>query len=491
MRDELSAHEDKDNCSSMEQLFLGTLRELQTSLGYLMTDQFASHPLRVLLILLAGMDPTSVRSYTLLQSRKKENIFVSGLPSSRSGVNRRLQVVPVSFSDALDMVITTTVEKLDTTSLRALATHPVANPVLQLLLELELTRPRKQSAKERKSLFCKLLSNGPLKENTESISFIKFLLYDRIGSRLLETIVIRCPSKMFKALYRSSFRGKIGVMAKNEVASFVITKIIERLNKDDLHAALAELCPQIGDLVKRSRISIIRTLIQRCRARHLEIWPISSALIEAYGENPSHRLSRMLEANSIAPVETENEYGKLLGIQDSAKIHKSLLAQCMLEEPGPLREFINDGLLAMEPLELMRFAKDRTASRVLQSALIGQGQTLKFRRMLIPRFYGTVQELAVDTVASHVVDSFWAGTNGLMFIRERVAVELAEAEHSLRSSVSGRAVWRNWNMDIYRKRRAEWSKSGKSLDVFGETGSECAGKQIKKAAKDIIKRQCS
>lgn len=446
---------------SMENLFLYTLNELEGNLGYLMSDQFASHPLRILLVVLSGMPLTAVNTSSVLQSKKKEHVSITGGKSKPTEEKTEARMVPDSFHTALEKMMAGAVAGLDTTYLRALATHPIANPVLQLLLELELTRSGKQSAKDSKSLFRKLVPDDALVEGTESASFINNLVYDTIGSRLLEVIVTNAPGKTFKALYKSSFKDKIGTFAKNEVAAFVVIKIIERLNKEDLVTALNEICPQIDTLIQRSRTSVIKTLIERCRVRHLEAPSISTGLKQAYGEGPSDRLVKMLRVGTERAEGMAEDRRKQLDAKDSAKAHGSLLAQCMLEAPDPLRELICDGLLAMETRVLISVAKDRTASRVLQTALVCPEQAPKFRRLLIPHFYGHIEDLALDPVASHVIDSIWEATDGLTFIRERIANELAQHESALRASISGRAVWRNWKMDIYNTRRKEWLNDAK------------------------------
>ena len=453
--------ENGDVYVSMENLFLYTLNELEGNLGYLMSDQFASHPLRILLVVLSGMPLAAAASSSVLQSKKKEHVSITGGKSIFSEEKIEARMVPDPFHAALEKMMAGAVAGLDTTYLRALATHPIANPVLQLLLKLEFTKSGKQSAKDSKSLFRKLIPDDTLEEGTESVSFINNLIYDAVGSRLLEVIIINAPGKTFKALYKSSFKDKIGTLAKNEVAAFVVMKIIERLNKEDLMTALDEICPQIDTLINRSRTSVIKTLIERCRTRQLDASSISTALEQAYGNGPSERLVKMLRVSTEPTDGMAEDRRKQLDFKDSAKAHGSLLAQCMLEAPDPLRDLICDGLLAMETPLLVTIAKDRTASRVLQTALVSSEQTPKFRRLLIPRFYGHIESLAVDPIASHVVDSFWEATNGLTFIRERIANEIAQHESVLRASISGRAVWRNWKMDIYNTRRKEWLKDAK------------------------------
>lgn len=459
---------------SMENLFLYAFNELEGNLGYLMTDRFSSHPLRVLLLVLSGMPLVSVESASLLQSKKKEHVSITGGNLKSSDGNTRSRTVPDSFGDAVGRMIAGTVAGLDTTSLRALATHPVANPVLQLLLEVELARSGKQCAKDPNSLFRKLLPDDPLEEGTESAAFINNLAYDTIGSRLLEAIITHAPGKTFKALYRCSFGERLEFFVKNEVAAFVVIKIIERLNKEDLRTALDQICPHIDTLIKRSRTSVIKTLIERCRIREVDTSLISTALEHAYGEEPGKRLIQMLKVSETPNSDMAEDRRLRLDAQDGTKAHGSLLAQCMLDLPGPLREFITEELLAMETPLLFSIAKDRAASRVLQDSLTCSEQSQKFRRILIPRFYGHIVDIAADTVASHVIDSFWQATEGLTFIREKIADELAQQEASLRASIPGRAVWRNWKMDVYKTRKKEWLNGAKGQDGPTKTGIELA-----------------
>src|SRR2546421_543863 len=59
---------------TMEQLFLQVTDELQPNLGYLLTERFASHVIRVLLLVLSGEPLSDGKSTALVASRKKERI---------------------------------------------------------------------------------------------------------------------------------------------------------------------------------------------------------------------------------------------------------------------------------------------------------------------------------------------------------------------------------------------------------------------------------
>ncbi|KAL8912959.1 MAG: hypothetical protein Q9171_002158 [Xanthocarpia ochracea] len=450
-----SSGDEAEERTTAKQLFLDVSKELEGNLGYLMTDQFASHTLRVLFVVLSGRPLVDAHTTSLLQSKKKEHITLTSRSLPSSSANTSTRTVPDSFQDALDHMMKSMVADLDTTSIRALVSHPVANPLLQLLLDLEFRRAGKSKAKDSSSLFRKLIPDDPPEEGTDSASFFNGMLYDPIGSRLCEVLVTNSPGKTFKVLYQSLVRDKVQNLVKNETASYVLIKALERLNKEDLQQAMHELCPQINLLVERTRTSVIKCLVERCQVRGVDTGPLAVALKEAYGQYPTDRLNKMLKLGTSSSKTMSEERHKNIESHDPSKAHTSLLAQSMLEVSGTLQDFIMDGILSLDNTNLQQMAKDRSATHVLQKSLSCAGDTIRYRRIIMPRLANMTVDLATDAVASHVVDAFWSGTIGLSFIREKIAEHLMQNEAVLRESNPGRAVWRNWKMDTYKTKRFE------------------------------------
>ncbi|KAF2433808.1 ARM repeat-containing protein [Tothia fuscella] len=444
---------------SMESLFLQAIHELEEFLGYLLTDKFASHTLRVLLVVLSGQPLEQSASKSMIQSKKKEHITVH----SSNELTLEQRKVPESFLAALQDFISKCVSGLDTTYIRALASHPSGNPTIQLLLQLELTQFGKQKAKDENSIIHKLLPDDPITPENDSGKFINGMLYDSVGSRLLETIIEHAPGKTFKSIYRQMFKGKLGTLSKNDTASYVVSKILIRLSKDDLADAVQEFCPQIQLLVDRNRTVVIKTLIERCAVRSVDPTPIATAIEAAYSGPKGFEITHLLRLNktgsaapSTDPAYTDSPTSNKPNTKDPEKLHGSLLAQTMLTIPGPTSDLIFDSLAQLGTPLSISLAKDSTASRTIQAALSAPIASVIFRRKMIQQFYGHIGELALDPSASRVIDAIWAGTNGLAFIRERIAEELAENEAALRESFVGRAVWRNWRMDLYKRKRHDW-----------------------------------
>ncbi|KAK3112571.1 Glutamate decarboxylase 2 [Teratosphaeriaceae sp. CCFEE 6253] len=462
--------------ASMESLFLNTLAELEGSLGFLMTEQFGSHALRVLLVVLSGESLNSESNKQLLQSKRKEGVSVpgSGAPESQEAEKRR--AVPKAFTDALEKLIVESVAGLNTDRLRALATHPNGNPTLQLLLKLELTQFGKQRARDETSIIRTLLPDDPITAESGSATFINGLVYDAVGSHLVEQIVQHAPGKMFKSLNKEFFKEHTAAFARNEIACYVVCRVFERLSKEDLYEAHEMLIPAIPSLLEKNRTIVLRTLIERCAVRDIDTQAIAAELESAFRGEESFDIKKLLKleykpllnggsngtAHDSAQSSAPEASATFSRPAEPVKVHFNLLAQAMLRVPGPLSSLVLDSLTETDSATLQQMVKDSIICRTIQAALTSKNGSLIMKRKFIQHFYGHIGAMALDKAASHVVDCIWEGTHGLAFIRERIAEELAEDEAALRKSQHGRAVWKNWKMDLYKRRRQEWIKQSKN-----------------------------
>ncbi|KAI9876758.1 MAG: Nucleolar protein 9, partial [Watsoniomyces obsoletus] len=186
--------------------------------GYLLTDRFGSHVIRNLVLVLSGEPLKDPDTQKILASKRKERLDKQVAGNSQTGVPRE---VPQGFKTALSHLIEAAVSSLDRTYLRALATHPTGNPVLQVLLKLELTNSDKGRSHGEDSLFHKLFSPDSLADDSEGTKLISGLTYDPTGSHLVELVVQYAPGKIFKKLYKHVWAPRMASMAKNDVASYV------------------------------------------------------------------------------------------------------------------------------------------------------------------------------------------------------------------------------------------------------------------------------
>ena len=459
---------------SMENLFLFTLNELEGDMVSLLTNRFASHTLRVLLIILSGMPLDKTSTKVLLQSKKKENVGITGLDTSNE-LTLHKRAVPESFSFAISKIISDTVATMDQSFIRILATHPTGNPTLQVLLELELTS--KSSRNDSQTILSKLLPDVVSAEGSESAAFINGLMYDAIGSRLLETICTAAPGKLFKQLYKTIFKGRIGALARNEIASYVVIRVLNRLSKEELEEAVEIILPQIGDLVKRNRTVIVKTLVERCQVRGAETAALTDAIASAYGSDPSTlvlKLSCIDDVSSLTSAvlppnqeEGEKQSDPVIPKPTPPQLHGSLLAQAMLAIPGPPQTLLQNSILTLPPSILLTLSLFTPTSYILQSALVPTPENLTVRRKIINRLLtptdacsDPVLALALSNSGTHILDGILLSAPSLLSLIERIATSLASHESTLHpASYTGSLVWRNWNMIQFKQWRGAWIKA--------------------------------
>jgi len=477
------------------------LDELEGKMTFLLTDRFASHTLRVLLVVLSGRPLEKASTRSLMQSKKKEKISITGLDTSPTELSLQKRSIPSSFQFAVEKIISDTIATMDQSFIRILATHPTGNPTLQLLLELELTNhnTKKGLNTDEKTIISALLPDNIETEGSESATFVNGILYDAIGSRLLETICTFAPGKLFKQIYRATFKDRIGALSRNEISSYPTIKVLNRLSKEDLEEAVEQIIPQLEGLVQRSRTTVIKTLFERCAARGADTTALTTALASAYGSDPSTLILKMaciddvpsLLSTAFPPPPSDSDPASQSSPPKrppptlkptSPQLHGSLLAQTLLSLPGAPSELIQSALLTLEPNLLLALAIYQTTTHIIQSALAPSPTNTPFRRKLInlllfPPTSSTtspstdqspVLSLALSPTGSHVLDTLLTSTTSptsLFSITERIATSLTSSESLLRDSFSGRIVWRNWSLDLFKRRRGEWVNLVKSHSI--------------------------
>ncbi|EPS43445.1 hypothetical protein H072_2578 [Dactylellina haptotyla CBS 200.50] len=468
--------------TSAENLFLCTITELEPSIDNLLMDPFGAHPLRTLFLVLSGA-PLESQSYkSLVHSKKKENSSLA-VDTIQSG---RIQArsVPESFREALSRIINTITGDITRESIRNLATDPLGCPTLQLLIELDLGRSRKFKTKIEESLVGKLLLALPEEEERDAEatgSFFRMLLQDKIGSHLLERVMTCVPKKTFNILYTQYFKNQMGKLATSETACYVVVKVLEKLEEKELKNAEMELREGIPLLLAHNRIAVVRSVIENCEKQGFGAKEFCDTLFKKLGSDKDDELGLLLGMLDIKSEELESldmTEVKEKGKRNPGQLHASLLVQTLLMVPGQCSQRVKNCITACSGETVKRLCKHPTASHAIQKSLVTDLSDVAFRRKLAGLLSGSIVDLALDPIGSHVIDTLWEATmHGLKLQRQRIADELMGSERKLRDSFHGRAVWRNWKMDMYKTRRYDWN----SLTA-ASNGSNSPSVEVKKSA---------
>lgn len=515
--------------SSMEDLFLLTLDELEEHLGYLLTDRFGSHAIRALLVILSGRPLDQAGTKSMLHSRNKEYITVEGAVANQSELSSQIRAVPSSFTMAIKKIIDDSTLTMDATALRVLAKHPTGNPTLQLLLELELTmfvkgkekkekKPKKgeeeAEAEEKKeepqsevTLLGMLVPDAPAAfadNTTQAAEFVNSMIYDPIGSRLLETLITHCPGKIFKGLQQHIFGPRIQSLLRNDIACYPAIKVLNRLSREDLADAVQKSLPEMASFVDKGRFNVIRTLFERCHIRNGtdEINALLKALTSAYGNDWKKLVPKLCmldeevaeeeqKPESTEDVEMEGVEGEekkevkkekpLPKFQTQEAKNKAFmlnhgcqLVSALLAIPGQPSKAIQASLAALKPAQVMKMATtSHNTSAILVKALQTPANSPTFHKVLVSSMLPHVYELATSQHGSAVLNEIISlpskpaepNAPAVPFhMKENIISQLANYESDLRETWLGRNVWRTWKGDMWSHRRHDWVRWAKETD---------------------------
>ncbi|GAP92654.1 putative rRNA processing protein [Rosellinia necatrix] len=484
-RDDMPAQDDDPDekpLPYMEELFLLALDELEGRLSFLLTDKFASHTLRVLLLILAGRPLDQAQTKSLIHSKKKEKISAPWNFSGGNEVGSQLRAVPNSFNLATKKIIGDSVSSMSPTELRVLATHPTGNPVLQLLLELDITlNSRSGDESGEMTLLWRLLPGAPasLKGATTAASdFVNSMLYDNIGSRLLETLIIHCPGKVFKVLYKHVLEPRMHSLLRNDTACYPAIRVLSRLSKEDLVGVVKRAMPEFGKLVSLSRFNVIKTLLERCQARQAydEVKALTKRLTDECGRDSKLLVPRLCLPPS-SKGDGERQHEPLAKNRSALVSHGSHLVTAMLAIPESPRKAVQASISALSEEQVLELAiSSAPTSHVIVDALSTSSQDKIFHKALVMALRPHVMELANSEHGNKIVSAIVAvpsrseGISLPFHMKESIMTELGQHEQDLRDSFIGRRVWRNWKGDLWRNRRVEWIAWAKEVDSASEQG---------------------
>lgn len=494
--------------ASMEELFLLTLDELEEHLSYLLSDKFGSHTLRVLLVVLSGRPLEQVSTKSLLQSKRKENISVLGASADMAEMNSQNRVVPEGFTLAVQKILEDTTASMDPTALRVLATHPTGNPTLQLLVELDISLNGKDKAKKDQLLILKLLPGAPDTLNDDSSAasgFVNSMLYDPVGSRLLETIITHAPAKIFKALNTNFFGPRIQTYVRNDIACYPAIKALNRMSKDDLKDAVNKIIPEIAKVVSAKRLNVLKALFDRCKVRQAtqEVEALLQAVCTAYGSEDGSKLVLKL-CGLDKDTEVEKEEKKFQPSLQTEKqrlaiiSHGCQLVQTILDVPGAPARVAQTSLLTLTTDQLFQLATSSTPSMfVIKTALSSPPELPNFHKALVTKLIPKAVELAQNQFGHNIVNAIIsipskvaaaaAGQKGAVVpfhSKETIMTALAREEKALRETWTGRSVWRTWKGEQWKFRRSDWIKYAKDVDPEVKAEDRIWNRVAEKEAKE-------
>ncbi|KAF9162149.1 Nucleolar protein 9 [Actinomortierella ambigua] len=444
---------------SAEELILNMCKQTQDEFTALISDPFASHVLRVIIHVLAGRAVDDGSGKGNIRSKKSAKYNDANNSKVNASVNQRpTRLVPPSFKEMLRSITEAITSGLSATIVRSLAVHQVANPVLQLLLEVQA----KDDAAGKDALVDKLLmditqEDQPGQKNDDRDAYVETLLRDQVGSHLLETIVRVASPALFQKFYTTYFRGRLSKLSFHPIANYVIQQFfVNAKNAIQLEMMIDEVLPSFEEFLKCGRPGVIRAVVEAANnvgACHKQV---VKGLCNAF--HTSGPLERRDFLNVVLHMETHERFKARDENQEEKRpsFHPqgAVILQLLLQYPEEHHKIVIDSYFAQKDDLVYAWTMDNTGSHVIEAFLTSPTVNLKIKKKILKSFLGKYHVMALDKYGGHTVDKCWAVSD--IDMKEKIATELLQHEQALSQSFYGKFILRNCKIDQFKRKKADW-----------------------------------
>ncbi|KAI9008988.1 armadillo-type protein [Phycomyces nitens] len=474
---------------SMEKLILGMCEDIKPVVGGLISQQFASHVIRVLLFVLAGkrVDETNDVKGQLRSKRstkyKTENNDTLTKSSSRSSPIRR---VPPSFKEMFRTLSTELAITSSETDVRSLSVHRVASPVLQLLLEMQEEDAEGQKAKNillDRILWGVVSDVTKPTENKDRDSWFETLIRDPVGSHLLEVIFKVAPTPVYNKIYTHYLKKKLEKFSLNPIANFVIQNFLTHArNAEQFEKMVKELSGSFEKLLKNGKFGVIRSLVDASLKLGTAEKDIVNGLAGAL-HMPTDGSQEFV--NCVMRMWTYEDW---MGASEEEKknlrnfhMQGSLLLQSIMKMPAQYNAIATTSFLSQRPEVTYQWCFSPVGSRAYESILTSPTVNDKMKKKIMRNLQGHYADLSKDKFGSHIVEHCWAVAD--IDMKERIASELLKREYDLSEHYIGKCILWTCKIDQYKRRHDEWVEREKGMERKKDLFKDILGDDIKLSGK--------
>lgn len=461
--------------ASMENMFLFMLNELKSHLIVMIKQQYASHVLRLLILILSSKKlPKTTMNNSALRS-KKSKIARKMIDIKDNGDYDKLYQTPESFKKELREMVgalyqdfsgnaktKSDISPTKITQFREYCVDKVASPVIQLIIQVEGIFDRDRS-------FWRLAFSNSEEKDSKEESFVEYLLSDPVGSHFLENVIAHARLKYVQRLYNLYMKERIIKLAKRDsTAAFVIKVLLETLKSKEVKEILDAVIPELSMLLNSNMdfgTSIIDASIKQ--DNYLREQVIDQLLEKYYPRESSSKniLESCLQLNSSTLGNTRDDW------PTAEERRRSLFLEKIIDYDDKFLNATIESMLSLPEQRLLQMCFHGVFSHVVEHVLQPKRVDTIKRKLLLNILSKDAVNMACNAYGSHIMDKLWDFTAKLTLYKERIGAALVEESEKVKNSVYGRQVWKNWKLELFVRKRWDWKKLVKEqeLEIFPDS----------------------
>lgn len=481
----LTSHFENDMCisdneilPSMENMFLFMLNELKPNLEIMLNHQYASHVLRLLMLILSSKTlPNTTQNNSTLRS-KRSKIARKMIEIKDNEDFNKVYKTPDSFKIELKEILSllykyftngvsiglkdcSNISLTSITKAREMCIDKIASPVLQLIIQIEGIFDR------NRSYWNLIFSNSEGKDPKEE-SFMEYLLSDTVGSHFLQNAIKFTRKKYAERLYRLYIKDRVLKLAKRDnTGAFVIQSLLQSLCQNEAKHILNALIPELSILLN-SNINFGVEMINTSNkyADYMKEQIIEELLKKYYSDSPNKNiLESCLHLESSTLGNTRDDW------PTADERRNSLFLEKLIDYDDRFLNITIESLLALPQERFLQMCYHGVFSHVVEHVLQVKRVEIIKRKLLLNVLCNDIVNLSCNAYGSHIVDKLWVFTAKLALYKDRIATNLTDNSVKIKNSTYGRHIWSNWSLELFLRKRLDWKKKirQQELELFPDS----------------------
>ncbi|SCV99530.1 LAFE_0A05182g1_1 [Lachancea fermentati] len=470
---ETSNEDDEEVYASMENLFLYMLNEFEPHLRTMVTHRYASHVLRLLLLILSSKTlPSTTKANSSLRSKKskiarkmidlKDNEDFNKTYKTPDSFKVKLKELLSSLYESLTSGVkigSSNFEKISPTAItkaRELCVDQVASPVLQLIIQIEGIFDRDRS-------YWHLVFSSTSEKNSKEEAFVEYLLSDPVGSHFLQNVIGFARTKYVERLYNLYMKDRILKLAKRDMTgAFVVQSLLKTLHQNEVRRILSDLIPEFSLLLNSNMDFGTEVLDASIRQENYMRDEIIIQLVKKYyseDSEPKNILESCLKLSSSTLGNTRDDW------PTAEERRRSLFLEKLIDYDDKFLDITIESLLDLPEERLLQMCYHGVFSHVVEHVLQVKRVDKIRRKRLLNIFCTDIVNLSCNAYGSHLVDKLWDFTAQLAMYKERIATSLTAEAEKVKNSIYGRQTWKNWSLDKFIRKRFDWKRLVKEQEL--------------------------
>ncbi|CCH60112.1 hypothetical protein TBLA_0C03080 [Henningerozyma blattae CBS 6284] len=458
--------EDYEDLGTMENLFLFMLNEFKPHLKEMINHQYSSHVLRLLILILSSKNlPSSTKSNSTLRS-KKSKIARKMIDIKDNQDFDKAYQTPESFKLALREMLSelygsftngakkSEITQTMVTKFREFCVDKVASPVIQLIIQVEGIFDRDRS-------FWRLVFSTSEEKDPKEESFMEYLLSDPVGSHFLQSMIESGRLKYVERLYKLYMKDRIVKLAKRDTTgSFIVQTLLKTLKDRDVKHILDDVVPELSILLNSNMdfgTTIINSSIKQ--ENYLRDDIISQLVQKYYSSSDKNILESCLLLSSSTLGNTRGDW------PTAEERRRSLFLEELIDYDDKFLKITIESMLGLPEERFLQMCYHGVFSHVVEHVLDPKRVDTIMRKRLLNILCRDSVNLSCNAYGSHIMDKLWTFTAKLTLYKERIAGELSKESEKVKNSIYGKQVWKNWNLELYFRKKWDWKKLIKEQDL--------------------------